>query len=197
MVFTEGKKTESIYITYWNRLYRDRAIVTIAPHEHTTPFELAEAAAAQRRKDLKEASRGRGAAYDQYWCVFDVDEHPKIPDALILARDNNINVALSNPCFELWLLIHFDRQEAYIDRRDAQKRSQEYLKCDKVLTDEALNILFTKYSIAKSRAKALEQKHKGDGSEQPWNPYSDAWKLVEAIKQGDSEIAFLRADLSV
>jgi hypothetical protein len=44
MVFSEGKKTESIYVTNWHRLYRDRAIVSIATHEHTTPFELAESA---------------------------------------------------------------------------------------------------------------------------------------------------------
>src|SRR5260370_13120270 len=187
-VFCEGKKTESVYLTNWYRLYRDRVIVSIAMHEHTTPFELAEAAAAQRRKDHREAARGRGAAFDRYWCVFDIDEHPKVVEALDLAHANNINVALSSPCLELWFLIHFEGQTAYIDRKEAQRRSKAILECGKVLTPSALDLLVANYDVAKSRAQALEVKHIGDESPQPWNPYSDIWKLVDVIK-GDPAVA--------
>jgi len=122
LVFAEGKKTEDLYLTNWRRLFRDRVIVKIAPHEHTTPFELAADAVAQRRLDLREAKRGRGAAYDEYWCVFDVDDHPKIPEALELARANNISVAMSSPCIELWFLIHFVRPN-WISRSERGTRS--------------------------------------------------------------------------
>ena len=181
-VFSEGKKTESIYLTNWHRLYRGQVIVSMAPHEHTAPFELAESAAAQRRRDLREASRGRGAAFDQYWCIFDVDEHPKIPEALDMASANNINVALSSPCLELWFLIHFDNQTGYIDRREAQRRSKEILGCSKALTQAALDMLVANYETAKSRAEALAAKHRGDGSSQPWNPQSEVWRLVDIIR---------------
>jgi hypothetical protein len=181
-VFSEGLKTESIYLTNWYRLHRDRVIITIAPHEHTTPFQLAESAVAERRRDFKEASRGRGSAYDQYWCIFDVDEHPKVPEALELACANNINVALSSPCIELWFLIHFDKQTAYLGRREAQKRSKEILGCDKTLTRQALDRLVENYNAAKSHARALTEKHTGDGSPRPWNPASDIWKLVDEIR---------------
>lgn len=158
-------------------------IVRIAPHEHTTPFELAEAAAAQRRHDLNEARRGRGAAFHQYWCMFDVDEHPKVPDALELARANNINVALSSPCLELWFLIHFEDQTAYLSRREAQKRSKAILGCDKVLTQIASNLLVANYDQAKSRAQALAIRHERDGSPKPWNPHTEVWKLVDEIRE--------------
>jgi RloB-like protein len=182
LVFCEGRKTENIYLTNWHRVYRERVIVRIAPHEHTTPFELAQAAASHRRRDLTEARRGRGAAFDQYWCMFDVDEHPKVPDAIELARANNINVALSSPCLELWFLIHFEDQTAYLDRKEAQKRSKAILGCDKVLTQAALNCLVAGYDLAKARAQALGVKHEGDEAQKPWNPYSEVWKLVDAIK---------------
>lgn len=116
MVFAEGEKTEPIYLTHWYRLHRDRVIVTIAPHEETSPFELVERAVAQRSSDLREERRRRGDAYTHYWCIFDVDEHPKIPEALQLAQSNSINVALSGPNIELWFLIHFEQQNAYIER---------------------------------------------------------------------------------
>jgi hypothetical protein len=183
-VFCEGEKTESVYLTNWHRLYRDRVIVSVAIHEHTTPFELAESAAAQRRIDLREASRGRGAAFNQYWCVFDVDEHPKVTEALDLARANNINVALSSPCLELWFLIHFENQTAYLDRKEAQRRSKVALGCGKALTPAALDLLVANYGIAKSRAQALEAKHMGDETSLPWNPYSDIWKLIDVINAG-------------
>jgi hypothetical protein len=83
-VFAEGKKTESLYLNNWHRLYREKVIISVAPHECTTPFELTEVAGSQRRNDLRQAKRGRGTAFDEYWCMFDVDEHPKIPDALQL-----------------------------------------------------------------------------------------------------------------
>jgi RloB-like protein len=183
-VFAEGKKTEDIYLTNWHRLYREKVIVSIAAHQHTTPFELAQSAAIQRRQDLREARRGRGAAFDEYWCMFDVDEHPKIPEALDVAAANNISVALSSPCLELWFLLHFHDQVAYLDRHEAQKRSREALGCDKVLTQAALDLLVENYDAARSRAQALQAKHFNDGSSKPWNPYSDAWELVDVIKTG-------------
>jgi RloB-like protein len=183
-VFSEGRKTESIYLTNWHRLYRDRVIVSIAPHKHTTPYELTESAVAERRSDLREASRGRGAAFDQYWCIFDVDEHPRIPEALDFAGLQGINVALSSPCLELWFLIHFDDQTAYLDRSEAQRRSKAILGCDKVPTQTALDRLVDNYDTAKSRARALKEKHIGDGSSQPWNPHTEVWRLVDVIKSG-------------
>ncbi|MEV6161261.1 RloB family protein [Streptomyces sp. NPDC052052] len=45
--------------------------------------------------------------YDQAWCVFDVDEFTDIDQAMAEAGRHGVAVALSNPCFELWLLLHF------------------------------------------------------------------------------------------
>jgi hypothetical protein len=184
MIFTEGKKTEINYLVHWNRLYREKAIVKIAPHEDTSPFKLVESAALQRRQDIKEAKKGRGQAFDQYWCMFDVDEHPKLPDALDMAKANDINIALSSPCLELWFLLHFDDQTAYIDRHDAQRRSESYIHCKKALTPGALELLVAGFDSAKSRAHALAKKHEGDDAPQPWNPHSEAWKLVDVIVTG-------------
>lgn len=185
MIFTEGKKTEIGYLVHWNRLYREKAIVKMATHEHTSPFELVEAAALQRRNDLKEAKKGRGQAFDQYWCMFDVDDHPKLSDALDMAQANDVNIALSSPCLELWFVLHFDDQTAYIDRHNAQRRSEGYLHCKKVLTPEALDLLVASFGSAKSRAHSLAKKHAGDDARRPWNPYCDVWKIVDVIVTGE------------
>lgn len=183
MVYAEGEKTEPIYLTHWHRLYRDRVIVTIAPHKETTPYELVERAAAQRSSDLREEKRGRGDAFNEYWCIFDVDEHPKISDALEFAAANNVNIAMSSPCIELWFIIHFNPQTAYIERQDAQRKAKEYLGCGKVLSTAALGLLVDNYEIARNRSQGLTRKHQDDGSPAPWNPDTDVWKLVDKIRR--------------
>ncbi|MBC7783381.1 MAG: RloB domain-containing protein, partial [Burkholderiales bacterium] len=50
------------------------------------------------------------AKYDEVWCVIDVEAHGKNPNlthAIEQARQAEIQVALSNPCFEVWILWHF------------------------------------------------------------------------------------------
>ena len=58
-------------------------------------------------------TKRRAADYDEIWCVFDIDEHPNVPQAVEEARQVGVEVAVSNPCFELWLVLHIrDRETA-------------------------------------------------------------------------------------
>lgn len=45
--------------------------------------------------------------FESVWCVFDIDDHLMIPEAKQMALANKVNLAISNPSFELWLLLHF------------------------------------------------------------------------------------------
>ena len=47
--------------------------------------------------------RGKGDAYHQYWCVFDIDEHPYVDQALQLAVSSRISIAITNQC--MWCLV--------------------------------------------------------------------------------------------
>jgi len=66
---------------------------------------------AKEHKKTAEANSRRekevNLLYNSVWCVFDVDDHPRVADARQMAADNGIELAISNPCFELWLLLHF------------------------------------------------------------------------------------------
>jgi hypothetical protein len=182
LIFTEGKSTEPTYFTHWHRQHRDRILVQIAPHSFTSPLQLVQAAISQKARDTKEAKRGRGDAFDEYWCVFDVDEHPRIPEALNLATAHDIKIAISNPCIELWFLIHFEDQTSYLTRQQAQRRSKQHLKCGKLLDQAALQSLEARYEAAKNRAVQLAEKHDGDGSPHYENPSSGLWKIIDAIR---------------
>lgn len=155
-------------------MHRERVIVTVDEF-HGAPLQLVETAAAQRSADLRAAKRGKGDAYDQYWCVFDVDEHPYVDQALQLAASSQISIAVTNPCIELWFLLHFRDQTADLHRHNAQEISSGLLGCAKVPTAAALIQLVGRYEDARRRAQALDRKHELDGSPSGSNPSSSLW----------------------
>lgn len=179
-MFTEGERTEDGYLVHWRRAYRDRVLVTIDAF-HGAPLSLVEHAVAAKRQEAREEHRGRGRAHDEVWCVFDRDQHPNIPEALDRAAVNGVGAVLSNPCIELWFVLHFVDQTAHIERGEAQHLSRQLLNSDKVLTGSALNALAARYDDAKQRARQLDAKHHNDGSPPRSNPSTNVWELIDRI----------------
>jgi RloB-like protein len=179
-VFTEGKVTEEGYVNFYHRRHRGQVTVTIDRY-HGAPIELVERAISTKRSEEREQRRRRSWAPDEFWCVFDVDTHPKLAEAQELAAQNDIDVAVSGPCIELWFALHFADQTAYLNAREAQKLAAEHLSGGKRLSDEDLEALAGNFEVAKARAIKLDEKHRGDRTAQPWNPYSDVWRLIDAI----------------
>lgn len=89
---------------------------------------------------------------------------------------------MSNPCLELWFILHFENQTAYLERDVAQHRAEELLGCSKILTDSALRALAGNYDQARRRAIKLGEKHAGDGSPPASNPSSGMWRLIDVIR---------------
>ena len=181
LVFTEGEVTEVQYLKELERRHRDKVVITI-DHRRGVPLTLVEHAAKARERDLKLQRKQRGTARDEYWCVFDHDDHPNIPAALELARNNSIEVAFSNPCMELWLLLHDRDQTAYIERHEVQREWRELSGCEgKHLSSDALDLLNENYAAARGRAQHLDEKHRLDGSPERENPSSSVWRLVQTV----------------
>jgi len=180
LVFAEGAVTEETYLKYWHRRFRGQVNVEI--HEfHGTPLALVTRAAETKTTNERAERKGRGRAHDEVWCVFDVDEHPHLREATELAAARGISLAISNPCIELWFLLHFAEHTAHIDRYAAQTQAKAHLNCGKDLDESALDLLATHFSIAKTRAVRLDAKHDGDGTPAPGNPSSSTWRVVDAI----------------
>jgi hypothetical protein len=181
LVFTEGEKTEEGYLIHWWREHRDQVTVTIDDF-HGGPLPLVDRAAAAKRAEAGEERRGRGRSHDEVWCVFDRDEHPNVPQALEKAAANGVAVALSNPCIEIWFLLHFEDQTAHLERDEAQSRSKTLIGCEKTLTPKALAELEARYEQARARAHKLDEKHAGDASPRHSNPSTNLWELVDRIR---------------
>lgn len=180
-MFVEGLRTEDSYLTYWRRRYRDRVLVEIDPYRGG-PLQLVEHAIEAKRIETREEKRGRGRPHNQVWCVFDRDVHPNFAQAIDLANRHDIKLAISNPCIELWFILHFEDRTMYLERQAAQRRAAELLGCSKVLTDTALSALAERYDQARKRATNLDEKHAGDGSPSGSNPSSGMWRLIDLIR---------------
>jgi hypothetical protein len=186
LVFVEGLRTEVQYINFWYRRNRARVLVDIA-ERHGTPMTLVQAAVDAKRTEQREERRDRGRAHDEYWCVFDRDEHPQLDEAIKLARENGINIVMSNPCLELWFVWHFTDHTAHVERHDIQHRAADHLGCDKSLTDAALAKLAEdgRYDAAKKRALRMDARHEGDGSSPGTNPSSAMHLLIDRIRHAN------------
>ncbi len=177
-MLVEGTKTEDGYLLPLRRDLRDHVLITVDTRGGS-PLTLVQRAVTAKHDAEREFSRGRGRAYDAVWCMFDRDIHPNVPEALALANEHGVHVVMSNPCIELWFILHFADQTAAIDRHPAQRRSAELLGCKKNLTATATSRMYELHEDARSRAQALDRKHHEDGSPERNNPSSDIWRLVD------------------
>ena len=184
-VLTEGKVTEPSYLTAWARRYRHTISLSLS-ESGMAPETLINHASRHLRR--RRRSRRSEQDFDEIWCVFDVDQHPNVSTAIHNARQSGVEVAVSNPCIELWLVLHVQDQTAYIHRRNAQRRANELrLTSGKRIPDSAWSTLFDEYEAARHRARTLDQRHDSNGSPPRSNPSTDIWRLVDRIRASHNQ----------
>jgi hypothetical protein len=118
--------------------------------------------------------------FDQVWCVVDVD-HFDIDRAVASVRgEPRIRLAVSMPCFELWLLLHFQDHTAYLPNctKAAKLLSRHLSGYEK-------SVVFRKF--APGLEDAIERARKlGDTDDDHPNPSTGVWRLVELIRNEGS-----------
>lgn len=184
VVFCEGERTEPEYLNALKRQpsVRDVAAVDLrveAGQGGSVPRTLVSMATEARSRATDE-----DAEIDEFWCVFDVEwprNHPGLGEAIGQAHANGIEVAVSNPCFELWLILHFQDHAAWLDNTQARRlRSQLDGSGDKGL-EAAKYMPFT--ADATRRAAELDRRHQQDGTTFPHNnPSSGMHRLLTAVE---------------
>lgn len=96
LVICEDSKSGKGYLEDASRYFRVKVIVEITHCGKTDPLNIVKEAIARQGK------------FDQVFCAIDRDTHETFTDALNLARSSKkVEVIVSYPCFEFWLLLHF------------------------------------------------------------------------------------------
>lgn len=176
-VFSEGQVTEPEYLR------------RLAKSNHNVVLEIKKCGKSPD-KLLYEALKfcntyRRIREVDQIWCIFDVDHYTiqQIDEISKRANKDNIQTVVSNPCFELWLVLHKGKQTAHITSNKIKKRAEDLRIIEgKVIAVTGWPCLFDNYEDAKTRAISLGRMHRLNGSPPRSNPSSDVWRLVDVLR---------------
>ena len=188
IVFCEGGNTEPAYFGALQETVRDALVAIETIPVGGEPRTVADGAVT-RAKQLgigKKRKKGRNSfeAGDEVWAVFDRDAHPRYYDALQLCEAHWVGIARSNPCFELWLILHVEDFDRPDDHRAVQSHFKtlcpEYDPKGRKIPD--CKALLERLENAECRAERqlLRRQEERDGQLAP--PYTTVWKLTRAIR---------------
>ena len=118
------------------------------------------------------------SAYDEAWAVSDLDEFDVKP-ALTAAQDRDVELTLSVPCFEVWLILHLS--EACPGFNNAHQTGAHLKKLVPTWDKTALKFDVFRAGVfdATTRAQRL-------GAPPDANPSSAVWKLIESLRRADN-----------
>ena len=187
VVVCEGKVTEPRYFNAFKDL-NGNGLVAVKPIGGCgVPVSVVERAIEEKAELVQKARKSRDSfdAYFEVWAVFDRDAHPagQVPRAFEMARQSGIRVAFSNPCFELWGLMHYgcySRPGHHHETQDALKAAMStYCHRRNPVFDMA--VLDKLYDDAVKNAKrALEARDAEQDSH--GDPSTTVFELTEQIR---------------
>lgn len=140
LIVCEGEKTEPQYLCEIQQAYKLATAHVQVIHSQlgTEPQQVLDYALTV----FKDGDRARGVRareYDRIVVVFDRDQHDTYHAALAKAQAQSgklrndersavpVEVVASVPCFELWLLLHFEDVLAPLHRHEALERLKAHL----------------------------------------------------------------------
>ena len=129
LVVCQGKRSEPNYLRGLQRALRlpNANLMILATGEGLDSLSVVRAGIAAYEKDA--------TAYDRVFCVFDKDSDSHYANAVNVARTHdlatkNVLVGINSvPCFEIWLLLHYD----YTTREFAKTGNRS--PCDNIITE--------------------------------------------------------------
>ena len=121
--------------------------------------------------------------YDQIFCVFDRNGHESFDRARVKIKSLAgrkkkplpIEEAISVPCFEVWVLLHFERTDAPYERCDdviirVRTHVPGYMKADAAIARQLINRIDT----AVGNAEWLERR----AAHNNYNPYTSVHHVL-------------------
>lgn len=180
LIFCEGKNTEPTYIKSFALEHGNGLVEVKVVGPAGAPTTIVDKAKAARVR--VNASKNSFERFDQVWALFDMDAHENVEQAIAHARAADVRVAFSNPCFEVWLLLHYRDYDSPDGRHEVQKK---FAACDvkydrkgsKTLNYSALS---NRYADACKRAVRLRERRQQEGKPMG-EPYTDVDELTSLI----------------
>lgn len=109
LIVAGGRETEPSYIeTLKQDLHRDMGGTVVVKCAAKDPLSLVSYASRLMDIDRKDAAKDSFDPYDKVWVLTDCDDYKCIESAVASAKKAGIELIVSNPCFEVWLIDHVE-----------------------------------------------------------------------------------------
>lgn len=184
LVSYEGEnKTEKIYFNNFCNREND-FIIQIVPGNETDPVNLVKQTIQKKNELCLDLDTD-----DRAFCIFDTDtkmqKEKQIIEAINLASKYNIKIVTSCPCFEVWLLLHYEYTTGYLDNDSVisklRKHNDKYEKNYNIYPE-----IKTYVNTAIANAKKLEKYQLENDREKnsvEANPHTNVYEIIEDINK--------------
>jgi hypothetical protein len=183
-VFCEGK-TEADYLDDFSRDVGNALVTVMTVPQAGVPRTLVDRAVARRRELKSKANRANADSFDgvfTVWAMFDRDDHPGVDDAKAKARANGVRLAFSNPCVELWALLHFYEHNAPDPRSDIQSKLKKYMPSYNHRGRAIFDYKMLRDKLRKATKCALRLRKLRERQRDPeGNPFTSVYELTDQI----------------
>lgn len=154
-VVMEGSKTEPNYLRNLQALFPRIKFEIVRTGSHSAPDNIVKKIRETIKSDLRD--KGRNAKRDKAFLIFDDDGRmPKEFEKAISWRDSdpeNNYIVLSRPCFEIWLLYHFEDCVGIQTKKECVERLKNYVPN----YEKDYRRTFTEEEVSKAMARALSR----------------------------------------
>ncbi|WP_326821071.1 RloB family protein [Streptosporangium sp. NBC_01756] len=189
-VFTEGKVTEPKYIEAIKALVEVPVNVHIAngqaPDSRRTPADLLTQAVKLLEGKEQEDRKAKlpRSLKTQVWCIFDHDSRDRneLNSLLAQAKQRGVEVAFSNPCFEVWRLLHLKSANGTfggICGQVVQRLPQEFHQTPGGIKHVVPEQISGRFEAARKRALEMNGQHPEHLPLPSMDPYTDVHRFVE------------------
>lgn len=188
LIVSEGSKTEPIYFNSLKSNLRLAMVEVEIVGEGAAPITVVNSAIQLRKKRKQIAKKSpTKTAYEVIYCVIDVEApnpHESLAEAVSKAKDNKLEVILSNPCFEYWYILHFRKNSAPFYRSQDAKaalRQEHAAYCESDTT--IFDVVYPKTANAIKHSKeVLKEQHNDTEDLSNCNPSTHVHKIVEYLQ---------------
>ncbi|WP_175105141.1 RloB family protein [Pararobbsia alpina] len=188
LVVTEGEKTEVKYFEEIRRFYGlSSAHIQVCHSPYGTSPQQVVGYARDRCLETSE--------WEQVFCVIDRDDHQSYVNALHASQAlhqrhrNDLGEPIaftaipSNPCFELWLLLHFQANEGHIHRDDVVRLLRDHIRDYKKGRGGTFEATMPHLDRAYAHAARLRAREEGRGMTNPSTCVDEIVRTLCALRE--------------
>jgi hypothetical protein len=189
LICTEGAVTEPQYFEGISKPIQEIYHVTldVIPGQHSDPVKVVEKCM-EKREERENSKKNQDFPYVRCFAVVDVDhwDNPikgklsRLRQAILLAKENDINVLVSNIKFEVWLLWHKNTYNKSLDSKSLDRHCKN--KDNKILKEGKNIVPDFPFQNWEEACKRANQHGRVKANSIGRNPSSALPRLFEALK---------------